>query len=173
MFLFQCCYYLLRRKYNFPRRYLVEYNYFIAPGVDAGLPIDTRNKRRDKSAWDSAKGTINIWNPEFLPWEDPRPHGLQTTFHMVEGQVPDAKLYRLHRNRFHHYNEPSCPSAEGPVPPSLWAKLCRSAEGQVPPSQCTKLTVSRGTGSSCPKLLQCIRANFTNIFEVEYHYAIE
>ena len=38
----------------------MEYNYFIAPGVDAGLPIDTRNKKRDESAWESAKGNIDM-----------------------------------------------------------------------------------------------------------------
>ena len=36
----------------------MEYNYFLAAGYDAGLPIDTRNKKRDEAAWKSAKGTI-------------------------------------------------------------------------------------------------------------------
>ena len=96
----------------------------------------------------------------FLPWEDPRPHGLQITFQYGRGTG----------------------STWGAGRQVVW-----SAEGQVSLSLWVKLTVSRGTGSSItmhqvdglqrdrfqlPKLTKNKRARFTNITEFKCHYAV-
>ena len=33
---------------------MVEYHYFLAVGIDAGIPFNARNRRRDDAAWEEA-----------------------------------------------------------------------------------------------------------------------